>query len=173
MWCYNKHNGISNHLHLDCLLKHLHKHRFKKTSKLCVAGLCEGNLPVTSRFPSQRASNAEDLSIWWHHHAVPAGNCFHHWILTSVFQGCKVIFLRPKLLFQLCWYPVFTTTEVSIIYIFTLNERLFLIPYPNWQNSWKLSAAYSTSISCKWYPMLNIHARFCFALFCPSFIISS
>ena len=32
-------------------------------------GLCEGNSPVTGKFPSQRASNAENVSIWWRHHA--------------------------------------------------------------------------------------------------------
>ena len=31
----------------------------KKVSKLRVTGLCEGNLPVTGEFPTQRASNAE------------------------------------------------------------------------------------------------------------------
>ena len=31
----------------------------KKTSKLHVTGLCEGNSPVTGEFPAQRASNAE------------------------------------------------------------------------------------------------------------------
>ena len=35
----------------------------KKTSKLRVAGLCEGNSPVTGEFPAQRASNAENGSI--------------------------------------------------------------------------------------------------------------
>ena len=43
-------------------------HRWKKTSKLCVTGLCEGNSPVTGEFPAQMASNAENVSIWWHHH---------------------------------------------------------------------------------------------------------
>ena len=28
-----------------------------------------GNLPVTSGFPSERAWNAENVSIWWHHHS--------------------------------------------------------------------------------------------------------
>ena len=42
----------------------------KKTSKLRVAGLCEGNSPVTSKFSSQRASNAENVSIWWRHHEI-------------------------------------------------------------------------------------------------------
>ena len=32
-------------------------------------GLCEGNpVTMTGRFPSQRASNAENVSIWWRHH---------------------------------------------------------------------------------------------------------
>ena len=40
----------------------------KKTSKLGVAGLCEGNPPVTGEFPAQKASDAENVSIWWPHH---------------------------------------------------------------------------------------------------------
>ena len=27
-----------------------------------------GNSPVTGEFPSQMASNAENVSIWWRHH---------------------------------------------------------------------------------------------------------
>ena len=27
-----------------------------------------GNSPVTGEFPAQKASNAESVSIWWHHH---------------------------------------------------------------------------------------------------------
>ena len=30
--------------------------------------LCEGNPPVIGEFPAQRASNAENVSIWWRHH---------------------------------------------------------------------------------------------------------
>ena len=44
------------------------RYRSKKTSKLRVTGLCEGNSQVTSEFPTQRASNIENVSIWWHHH---------------------------------------------------------------------------------------------------------
>ena len=29
---------------------------------------CVGNSPVTGEFPAQRASNAENVSIWWCHH---------------------------------------------------------------------------------------------------------
>ena len=48
--------------------------RSKKTSKLRVTGLCERNSPVTSEFPIQRASNAEDVSIWLHHYELPQKN---------------------------------------------------------------------------------------------------
>ena len=32
-----------------------------------VTGLCEGNSPVTGAIPAQRASDAENVSIWWRH----------------------------------------------------------------------------------------------------------
>ena len=44
------------------------RRRSKKTSKLRVTGLCEGNSPVTGEFPAQRTSNADKVSIWWRHH---------------------------------------------------------------------------------------------------------
>ena len=66
--CHNEHNGISTHRHLDCLLNRLFRHRSKKPSKLHVTGFCDGNSPVTGEFPAQRASNAENVSIWWCHH---------------------------------------------------------------------------------------------------------
>ena len=39
-----------------------------ETSKLHVTGLCAGNSPVTGEFPAQKASNAENATIWWRHH---------------------------------------------------------------------------------------------------------
>ena len=41
----------------------------EKTSKLRVTGLCVGKSPETGEFPAQMASNAENVSIWWRHHA--------------------------------------------------------------------------------------------------------
>ena len=35
-----------------------------------VTGLCAGNSPGTDDFPAQMASNAENVSIWWRHHAT-------------------------------------------------------------------------------------------------------
>ena len=42
--------------------------RFKETPKLRVTGLCEGNPLLTGRFSSQKASDTENVSIWWRHH---------------------------------------------------------------------------------------------------------
>ena len=42
-WRHNERDGVSNHQHHDCLLNLLFRHRSKKTSKLRVIGLCEGN----------------------------------------------------------------------------------------------------------------------------------
>ena len=68
-WRHNGHEGVSNDQPHDCLLKRLFRRRSKKTSKLRVTGLCAGNSPVTGEFPAQRASNGENVSIWWRHHA--------------------------------------------------------------------------------------------------------
>ena len=66
--CHNEHNGVSNHQPHHCLLNRLFRSRSKKTSKLCVTGLCKGNSPMTGDFPAHRASDAE--------------KCFH--LMTSL-----------------------------------------------------------------------------------------
>ena len=53
----------------DCLLNRLFRRRSKKTSKLRITGLWAGNSPVTGEFPAQMVSHAENISIWWRHHA--------------------------------------------------------------------------------------------------------
>ena len=67
-WRHIRRSGVSNHQPHDCLLKLLFRRRSKKTSKLRVTGLCVGNSPMTGEFTAQRASNAENGSIWWRHH---------------------------------------------------------------------------------------------------------
>ena len=62
-WRHNERDGASNHRGLDYLVKCLFKRRSKKTSKLRVTGLCEGNSLVTGEFPAQKASNAEKVSM--------------------------------------------------------------------------------------------------------------
>ena len=53
---------------INCLPNRSLRCRSKQISKLRVTGLCEGNPPVTGRFPPQRVINAENVSIWWPHH---------------------------------------------------------------------------------------------------------
>ena len=43
--------------------------QIKESIELCVTGPSEGNSPVIGEFPAQRASYAENVSIWWRHHA--------------------------------------------------------------------------------------------------------
>ena len=54
--------------------------RSKKTTKLRVTGICVGNSPVTGEFPAQMASSAENVSIWWRHHA----NCRYHKVALNI-----------------------------------------------------------------------------------------
>ena len=61
---------ISNHWQLNCLFNRLFRHTIKKTSKLNISGPLSGNLPITSGFPSQRAKNAEHVSMSWHRHLM-------------------------------------------------------------------------------------------------------
>ena len=59
-WRHNEFDGISNHRPLGCLISHLFRGRSKKTSKLHITGLYEGNSQVTSKVVF--------FSIWWCHH---------------------------------------------------------------------------------------------------------
>ena len=65
----NGRDSVWNHQPHDCLLNRLFRRRSKKTSKRRVTGLGAGNSPGTGEFPAQMASNAENVSIWWRHHA--------------------------------------------------------------------------------------------------------
>ena len=71
-WRHNERNGVLNNQPHNCLLNLLFRRRSKKTSKLRVTGLFEGNSPIIGEFPAQRASSAENVSIWWRHHGSAA-----------------------------------------------------------------------------------------------------
>ena len=64
-WHHNEHDGVSNHQRLSCLLTRLLKRWWKETSKLRVTGLCEAG-----GFPSQKARDTENVSIWWRHRGL-------------------------------------------------------------------------------------------------------
>ena len=87
-WRYNGRDGVSKHQRLDCLLNHLWV-EIEENIK------APRHWPVTSRFPSLKTNNAENVSIWWRHHALHQvrrqcillsklgvhGKCFH--LMTS------------------------------------------------------------------------------------------
>ena len=75
-WRHNGCDCVSNSQPHDCLLNRLFRRRWNKTSKLRVIGLCDGNSPVTGDFPSHRAGNAENVTIWRRHHDLTT-TCNH------------------------------------------------------------------------------------------------
>ena len=67
-WCHNARDGVWNIRRFDCLLNRWFGRRSTKISNLRAAGLCKGNPSVTGGFLSQRASDAQSVSIWWRFH---------------------------------------------------------------------------------------------------------
>ena len=70
LWRNNERDGVSNHRHPWCLLNRLFRRRSKKTSKLCVIGLCEGNPSVTSGSPHKGPTMRkmfpfDDVIMYW------------------------------------------------------------------------------------------------------------
>ena len=65
---HNERYDVANQQRLHCLLKWWFRRRSKKTSKLRVTSLCTVNSPVTGEFPAQKASNTENVFLWWRHH---------------------------------------------------------------------------------------------------------
>ena len=67
-WRHDDYDGVSIHQPHDCLLNHLFRHRSKKThssASLAFVRPVTGEFPVIGEVPAQRASNAENVSIWW------------------------------------------------------------------------------------------------------------
>ena len=116
-WRHNGCDGISNHQPHDCLLNRLFSCKSKKTSKLCVTGLCEGNSPVTSEYPAQMASNAENASIW-----CVIVLCSVCWTIWNSHKSCKAIVLCPSIIFLksfhslLMEYSLYCIVNPSIVF---------------------------------------------------------
>ena len=68
-WCNNEHDGVSNHPRDNC--SGADQRKYKKILKFRVTGLCARKSPCGRWIPVQRISNAENVSIWWRHHASP------------------------------------------------------------------------------------------------------
>ena len=107
-WRHNGCDGVSNHQPRHCLLNRLFRRRSKKTSKLCVTGLCAGNSPLTGEFPAQMASNAENVSIWWRHHCfLLFTGCLLQFVATGTCRSsCKIVIPEHILWYNLCAFVV-------------------------------------------------------------------
>ena len=93
-----------NYQHHHCLLNRLFRRISKKTLKFRVTGLCAGNSPVTGEFPTQRASNAENASIWWRHH-VGCSACNDFWHYAGYIQNICVLDWSSLISICLdCWW---------------------------------------------------------------------
>ena len=102
-WRHNERDRVSNHQPDDCLVKRLFTSRSMNTSKVRVTGLCEGNSPVTGESPAQRASNAENFSIWWRNYDgfhFPEVAKEHGWCITFMHEIVTHRKLRKLLAFE-------------------------------------------------------------------------
>ena len=102
-------------------LNRLFKAQIKKTSKLRVIGLCEGNSPVTGEFPAQRASNAEYVSIGWRNHELnpPPPTC------VSGTKAGRYAHEKVIILFQLLYLELITLSETFSMFVSIYSQRLF------------------------------------------------
>ena len=103
-WRHNEHHGISNPQHIDCLFNHLFRRTRKKTSKLRVTGLCEAYPLMTGGFPSQRASNMENISIWWRHHVAQKLQKVAHVLKQCWFYHIAPFSILLHIRFAGCFY---------------------------------------------------------------------
>ena len=77
------------------------RRRSKKISKLRVTGLCKRNSPVTGEFAAQRASNAENFSIWWRHHVLMSVLWVTvTWSICSVSSSVSGVYTIPYTVLQ-------------------------------------------------------------------------
>ena len=116
-WRHNGHDSISNHQPYDCLLNRLFRRRWKKTSKLCVTGLWTWEFTRDWWIPPQMASNAENVSIWWRHHAD------NHRPVSWVITG-----LGFSLLLVSCQVILFEVYQLTIL--ITIKPLIFITHAP-------------------------------------------
>ena len=107
----------------------------RKTSKPSVTGLCEGNSTVTGEFPAQRASNRENVSIWWRHHlrsikVLSVYLFFYRWLKLGLFFLCSLLIcidLMYRLLLFLCLWFFFIRMRWTSVLQVKFMRFLFII----------------------------------------------
>ena len=115
-WCHNDHDGVSNHQPHGCLLNRLFRRRSKKKNKSPRHWPLCWEFTATGEIPAQRASYAENVSIWWRHHMV---DCF-----PIVSWYVKHIALKCIGSFESCmaWWYYFDLSITGPLYIVEPNK---------------------------------------------------
>ena len=67
-WYHNELAAVSNHQPHECLFNRFFHAQIKENIKAPRHWPLCGNSPMTSEFPAQRASYAENVYIWWRHY---------------------------------------------------------------------------------------------------------
>ena len=162
-WRRNERDGASNHRCLNCLLNRLLRRRSKKISKLCGIGLCERNSSGTGEFHAQRASNAENVSIWWRHHEDISWRMFtllHPSLflidIYSVTQNCRILYhIKWDAFWTILWPVCFFGKDLKWVshldspIMFLLAFSLLLMV---WYTSLLMTWPYSMQQPC-----VNLH----------------
>ena len=146
-WRHNEPDSVSNHQSHDCLLNRLFRRRPKKTPKLHVTRLCEGNSPMTGEFPhkgpvTRKMFPFDDVIMWWFT-LIP----FASW------------FLLPALPLN---YAL-SCSENGLVpqeRIKTISVKINLFSNKKWAWKWCLGTGATYTIS------LEIYTRIACALFC-------
>ena len=112
-WRHNDHDSVSNHQHHVVI-----QTQIKENTKVpCHWPLC-GDFTGTGDFPAQRASYAENVSIWWRHHGEAA---YHPYADRHNFQLSHFNFT-----FTVNWIEIYITRVISfccryVLYILHLT----------------------------------------------------
>ena len=144
-WRHNGRDGDSNYQPHDCLLNRLFKCRSKKTPKLRVTGLCVGNSPVTDEFPAQRASNTENVSIWWRHHDCDMNHIAKHEFLRYIHSKKLQARSQPSIIY--CYHHC----RASLLTVLTL--------FVFWRGIRRMTGPHARRIFIQITPVLFIRLR--------------
>ena len=115
-WRHNGHDDVSNHQPQHYLLNRLVGRGSKKTSKLRVTGLCAGNWPVTGEFLAQRASYAENVSIWWRHHVSRIFSGIGHFCIYKEYDA----YIHIYMIYTSVWIYY---SSVHVYHLFNIASR--------------------------------------------------
>ena len=110
----------------------LFRRRSKKTSKLHVTGLCQGNSPVTGEYPAQSASNAENVPF----DDVISNCCNLNFVIPNTLQWMVTWAIPIKCVW---WIPINLVTDklayvrvITRVYCTYKQHQIYI--YMHWFN---------------------------------------